>query len=409
LAAAASIVDYFSEDSMRTKRLKLGIVTTVVMAGPAFGQQPLDSEMLEQEIKVLKRQYQQMEEKLNAAMDVIEESSGAKSADTNRTQIGGYGELHYNNWQNQLESGDNKREIDLHRFVLFFGHEFNERIRFFSEVELEHAYSSADAEGAVELEQAYIEFDVADNYAVKGGLFLMPVGIVNETHEPPTFYGVERNPVEKNIIPTTWWECGAAATGRFANGISADVSVTSGLMTSADSNYAVRSGRQKCSEAVANDMAVTARVKWTGVPGLELAASLQYQEDITQSQDTAAGAAILYEGHVVWSKAGLGVRALYAGWDLDGDGPSSVGADQQQGWYIEPSYRLSQQFGVFVRYNDWDNRAGGSSDTAYQQTDIGVNYWPIDDVVVKFDYQDQSAPSGSDEFDGFNLGIGYQF
>ena len=128
--------------------------------------------------------------------------SNLSSKANSKTVIGGYGELHYNNIEDT-------ESIDFHRFVLFFGHEFTESIRFFSEFELEHALSGDGKPGEVELEQAYIEMDLTESTTLKTGLFLVPVGIINETHEPPTFYGVERNPVEKNIIPATWWEAGA--------------------------------------------------------------------------------------------------------------------------------------------------------------------------------------------------------
>jgi hypothetical protein len=100
----------------------------------------------------------------------------------------------------------------------------------------------------------------------------MPVGILNETHEPATFYGVERNDVENIIIPSTWWEAGGALNGYYSNGISWDLALTSGLAipTTGDNAFRIRSGRQKVSEAIANDFAYTGRLKYTGVRGLEL-------------------------------------------------------------------------------------------------------------------------------------------
>lgn len=158
--------------------------------------------VIEQQQKVLKdleKRLEQTEQRVEKTADAVEESSSAKSA----TTIGGYGELHYNNITDN-KSGKDKKEFDFHRFVLFFGHEFTEKTRFFSELEVEHSISGEGQNGEVELEQAYIEHDFNDMLTAKAGLFLMPVGIINETHEPPAFYGVERNPVEKNILPATW-------------------------------------------------------------------------------------------------------------------------------------------------------------------------------------------------------------
>jgi len=350
-------------------------------------------------------------EKVEATAEVLESTAeagqgghpAAGSRWAENTQVGGYGELHYNNL-------DSKDEIDFHRFVLFFGHQFSDRLRFFSELELEHAESGDGNNGAVELEQAYIEYDITQSHQARAGLFLVPVGILNPTHEPPTFYGVERNPVEKNIIPTTWWVGGAGLSGEVAPGWSYDLSIHEGMDTSASSNYTVRKGRQKTSQADANDLASTARIKWTGMAGIELAASVQYQQDMTQSNDPNAGKAWLYEAHADIRRGPFGLRALYAMWDLDGSGPESVGADKQEGFYIEPSYRITPEWGVFARYNQWDNQAGDSSfKSEKKQLNAGVNFWPHPDVVLKADVQQQDNEGGSKNDNGFNLGVGYQF
>lgn len=366
------------------------------------------NEDLKDQVQATEAKAQEASEAAEAVAVASEEAIKSAAAKDSKTSIGGYGELHYNNLENQ-GTKDDKDEMDFHRFVLFFNHEFNDRLRLFSELELEHALAGEDAEGEVELEQAYIQYDLNEKHRVNAGLFLLPVGLLNETHEPNTFYGVERNNVEKNIIPTTWWEGGVMFSGEIAQGFAYDVAMTSGLNTSAGSDYAVRSGRQKVSEAEAEDFAYTARLKWTGMPGVELATSVQYQEDITQSMDANAGSAWMWEAHAAIQKGDFGLRALYATWDLDGDGPKSVGADEQTGWYIEPSYKLTDSVGIFTRYSMWDNQAGNSSDSEVKQWDLGLNWWLDPQVVVKVDYQDQDAENEDDEFDGFNVGVGYQF
>jgi regulator of replication initiation timing len=368
-----------------------------------------ENEALKDKVETTEQVAKEASETAEAVAVASEEAAEMAISKANKTTIGGYGELHYNNLDDQSDNKNDKDEIDFHRFVLFFGHEFRNDLRFFSELELEHSIAGDDKDGEIELEQAYIEYDINEQHRVKGGLFLTPVGIINETHEPPTFYGTERNPVEKNIIPATWWEAGLMFSGDIAQGFSYDVAATSGLNTEAGKSYKVRNGRQKVSKAEAEDFAYTGRLKWTAIPGVELAATLQYQEDITQSNDSTAGSATLFETHAVIQRGGFGLRALYAMWDLDGDGPKSVGADEQEGWYIEPSYRINNNFGVFARYNEWDNAAGNSTDTEFEQIDLGINWWPHEDVVVKLDYQDQDAPKGETELDGFNVGLGYQF
>ncbi|SIS83339.1 Phosphate-selective porin O and P [Thalassolituus maritimus] len=328
----------------------------------------------------------------------------------NPVYIGGYGEMHLN-----LNQGKDN-EIDYHRFVLFFGKEFTDKVRFFSELELEHSLAGEGKPGEVELEQAYVEVDVTENTQVKTGLFLLPVGILNETHEPETFYGVERNNVEKRIIPTTWWEGGVMVSGQIADGLSYDVAMHSGLNAAeSDANglltgvESVRSSRQKVAEATANKAAYTARLKYTAVPGLELAVSGQYQDDILQGAgDDEIGAALL-EAHAVYQTGDFGIRALYAQWNIDSDVEDAVaGASKQNGYYIEPSYRINEQVGVFYRNSMWDTAAGDSDDSEKTQNDIGVNYWLADTAVLKADYFRQET-AGELSATGYNLGVGFSF
>lgn len=322
--------------------------------------------------------------------------------------LGGYGELHYNALSGSGGASD-KRSIDFHRFVLTVGKEFNLRTRFFSELELEHSLSGNGKPGEVELEQAFVDFDLNDRHTARAGLFLLPVGLLNETHEPTRFYGVERNPVEKNILPTTWWEAGAGFHGQLSDSLNYAVYLHSGLATTAGDSYAVRSGRQKAAKANASDPAATFALNYR-VPGVTVGGSVNVQADITQGQggEDAASAA-MGEVHMDLQRGRWGLRALYAQWNLNGDGPESFGADRQFGWYVEPSYKVTETLGVFARYNQWDNRAGDSgADSGKEQVDVGVNWWPHEQVVLKADYQWQINENGEEQ-NGINLGFGYDF
>ena len=341
------------------------------------------------------------------------ESAGSPS----RTHLGGYGELHYND----LDADDPARsakEADFHRFVLFFGHDFTDRIRFHSEFELEHSLVKDTDDGSnggeVELEQAYIEIDLTDNYWARAGLSLVPVGIMNETHEPPTFYGVERNDVENIIIPATWWEAGVAGGGRYSNGLSWDFGVHSGLEmpTSGSSAYRVRSGRQKVSNASAENLAYTLRVKYTGLPGLELAGSFHHQDDASQMQGDGLGSGDLVSVHGIWNEGPFSIRALWAQWNFNGDGVELADVDEQSGWYVEPSVRLDlggYDWGFYSRYEDLE---GARGQDRFEQWEVGFNFWPTDNVVFKFDYRDRDHDLPSDsgrDFHAIDLGVGYQF
>ena len=300
-------------------------------------------------------------------------------------------------------------------------HEYNDKLRFVSELELEHSIAGEGKAGEIELEQAYIQYDVTDSTSVSAGLFIIPVGIMNETHEPPTFYGVERNPVEKNIVPATWWEGGAMITTEITDGLTLDLAGHSGLKATTG-KFKPRDGRQKVGSAKAKTGALTTRLKYTAIPGLELAGTINYQEDYGQELLDNVGSATLYEAHAVYNYDQFSLRALGAWWDIDGSAVENVQNDLQYGFYIEPSFRFNmagEDIGIFARYNQWDNAAGDdrssitgvlAKDTEIEQIDIGVNWWIDKDVVVKVDYQDQSVGNGtSAELDGINVGVGYQF
>ncbi len=354
-----------------------------------------------EEIKELRAKIGQSDEVLD---QVIEKTESLESGDLagSDVQLGGYGELHYNSLDGSNGSDDLDR-IDFHRFVMFFGHDFSDSIRFFSEVELEHSLAGDGQPGEVELEQAYIEFDMDSGQTARAGLFLMPVGLLNETHEPDTFYGVERNSVEKYIIPTTWWEGGLSLSGEFGEGLNYDLAFTSGL-DAADGD--IRSGRQKVASATAESGAWTGRIRHNR-PGFEAGLTLHRQNDLSQGAADDEVEGNLYEGHIAIERGNFTLRALYASWDVDGDAAEAVGRDELEGWYIEPSLKINEQLGVFARFSEWDRQAGNSDDTEVGQVDFGFNYWPHENVVLKADYQNQDGDSG--EQDGLNLGVGFSF
>ena len=122
------------------------------------------------------------------------------------SSISGYMDFHFNN----IEHRD--ATLDFHRFVLLFTHSFSDRVRFVSELEVEHAFvEGLEEAGELELEQAYIDFLVTRELNFRAGMLLVPVGIINERHEPPVYHGVERPFVDTVIVPSTWFEVRGSA------------------------------------------------------------------------------------------------------------------------------------------------------------------------------------------------------
>ena len=188
--------------------------------------------------------------------------------------VGGYGEVTYKEGE-----GSALGEIDVQRLVLLFGYSFNDKTQFVTEIELEHV-------NEVFVEQAFLQHSFNEKINFRAGLMLVPMGIINEYHEPTTFNGVFRPSIDKSIVPTTWREVGAGLTGRFPNlSLNYQAYIFNGFIsnTTPNSNFlggsnALRNGRQKGAKSVANSMNFSGKVDYYGVRGLRLGLSGYYGE-----------------------------------------------------------------------------------------------------------------------------------
>lgn len=408
--------------------------------------QQAELDQLRQELDTTRSQTSNVEiqmlensERIEAVGEVIDRPGSLGVASwADSTTIGGYGEMLYNDETSSASS----KELDIQRFVLFVNHVFNQDLRFFSELEIEHSFISDDARapGAVELEQAYLEWDYGRNHSVLAGMHLVPMGIMNETHEPNTFYGVERNRTESRIIPSTYRVNGIKFAGQLGSGFSYDLGIHEGLFYESGNGgeLSIRDSRQSGARAEMDSLAYTGRLRYTGIPGLELGLSMQYQSDMTQDNSSRGNTGrdgvfdgldnpidgldgILTEAHIVYRSGAWGFKALAAQWNIDdkietvanNDGSNNgLGRDRQYGYYLEPSFQLTDKLGLFARYERTDERAssnfGDARDSTTKRSLLGLNYWLTDKVVMKFDYQIEDDDKSRD-LDGFNLGVGWQF
>ncbi|NKB32271.1 MAG: porin [Pseudomonadales bacterium] len=407
--------------------------------------QQQELELLREELDSARNQTQTVvvqalenSERIEAVGEVLDSPQSRGSSWTDRTTIGAYGEVLYND----QTSSSSTKELDVQRFVIFLNHEFNESLRFNSELEVEHSFINDDARspGAIELEQAYLEWDYTNNHSVLAGMHLVPIGLLNETHEPNTFYGVERNRIESRIIPTTYRVNGIKFAGQLGQGFSYDLAVHEGLFFESGNGgeLAIRDSRQSGARSEMDALGYTGRLRYTGVPGLELGVTLHYQSDMTQDGSTRGNIGrdgvfdifgnavdgldgLLTEAHIAYQSGPWGLRALWAEWDIDSSielvanndlSNNGLGRERQYGYYIEPSYRFSPRFGAFVRHertNEWaGSNFGSATDTATNRLLAGFNWWITDNAVVKLDYQFEDDDKDRD-LDGFNLGIGWQF
>lgn len=420
--------------------MKKRLLTAAVAAMLGASGAAMADTSIEDKLAVLQEEIEHL--KLQMANSDANRSSGIQGF-VDRTTIGGYGELHYNNFHG--DGATKKDQIDFHRFVLFFGHKFNDWISFKSEFELEHALSGEGKGGEVELEQAYVDFNINKNVNAKVGVFLVPMGILNETHEPPTFYGVERNEIESRIIPSTWWEAGAGIYGEALPGLNYQFNVTSSLdagrLKVGDFSKGFRDARRKVSDAPAEDYGFSGALNYTGVPGLLVGGAFFTGKTGQDGATTVAGETLagvdarltLWDVHARYQKDRLDLRALYARGHLSdadeindlqdvvaGSGTDHTGVGEEfYGWYAEAAYQVwrngDQSVSPFVRYEKWDMHAevptGFSKNTAWKNHvwTVGANYNPHPQVVLKADYQEFDKPDGTSGDKRVNMGLGYMF
>ena len=364
---------------------------------------------LKAEINELKATVAMQGEVQEASMSRI--AKAAKKFE--KVTLGGYGELHYQDVE--TDGGSNSRSMDAHRYVLFFGYDFTDKVRFRSEFELEHGLTCADSDcpGEVELEQMYIEMDHTDKFSSRVGIMLTPVGILNENHEPPTFYGVERNEVEKYLIPTTWWAGGVQAIYKMDNGITVEGMVSEGLEVNS-AGY-IRGGRQKSAEATLNDWSYTARVTYTGFPGLKASVFYNHQTDPTQdSSDNLEELDIMGASAIYGFGDGFEVRALHVQAEFEGKDETGAfftnGYDEQQGTFLEASKRFGN-LGFFVNSS---NVSGEKLARQYTVMQYGISWWypGNSNAVIKANWYDKEHSNdslSSSDKDGIHLGVGYVF
>ena len=354
--------------------------------------------------------------------------------------IGGYGEVLYQTYAGAKENGDpsgKAAKLEAYRGSIYVGYKFNDRILFNSEIEIEHG--STGLAGSASLECAYLDYKLTDNFGLRAGLLLVPVGITNEVHEPPVWLGTTRPLTENKIIPTTWRESGFGIFGE-TEGFSYRAYVVNSLDgvgggssgASGFSSSGLRGGRQKGSKAVAENFSAVGRIDYTGSPGLMIGTSFytgdQGHNRELNGREVSIGTNI-WEAHFKYQARGFDVQALTAlasvanADDLNElkglSGSGSVG-EKLSGWYAQVGYDLlwssasEQQLLPYFRYEIVNTQAevpsgyssSGSKD--FNVTAIGMAWKPIGNTVLKMDYQMHSNASSSG-INQFNVAMGWLF
>jgi hypothetical protein len=340
----------------------------------------------------------------------------------------GYGEMLLENFDAENEAGAGgapTTRLDFLRAIVYAGYRFSDKFLFNSEIEVEHS-------NEIWLEFAYLDYLVNENLTVRGGMVLLPLGLVNEFHEPTVFLGAKRPETEQRILPTTWRENGAGILGS-AGIVNFRGYVTNGMRGAAFTSAGLRGGRQRGSNALAANLAFSGRLDVTPVPGIFAGVGL-YTGGSGQDQVVVAGDRLdvgttVAEVHAQAQMRGFDFRGLFARASVDEAGAASRAlnlptgapiAEKMQGGYVQAGYNVLSQFAStvaltpYVRYEHIDTQhrvpEGFTRDLARDSvlTTAGIELKPIPNIVVKTDYQWITNEAGTGR-NQFNINLGYAF
>jgi len=351
--------------------------------------------------------------------------------------IGGYGQIDYNKQIN--DELNHNATLDVHRLVTFFGYNFNEKTSFISEIEMEHVKE-------VYVEQAFLSHSIKNNLTVNAGLMLIPMGIQNLYHEPPTFNGVERTNVDKYIVPTTWREMGVSVNGRMMdNTLSYELMLVNGFngydgagVFSGSSG--LRSGRQKAAKSYMTSPDFASRFSYLGIPNLNLGLSTYLGE----SESSAYNGLDLSDENAVMSadstiiginmigidgryqQGALQLRGQYVVADLSNTNQYNIftGKDlgsKMMGYYAEAGYNLlskketNDELIAFVRYENYNTHKEVEDNITinsnYDRKDVvlGLGWKLAKGAMFKVDYQIKSNGNANPRTDYINIGTAVWF
>ena len=352
--------------------------------------------------------------------------------------IGGYGQIDYNRTINNDLNYNAK--LDVHRLVTFLGYNFNEKTSFVSELEFEHVVE-------VYVEQAFLSHNIRDNFSINAGLMLIPMGIQNLYHEPPTFNGVERTNVDKYIVPTTWREMGASVNGRIMdNTLSYELMLVNGFNGYDgegvfSGNKGLRSGRQKGAESYMTAPDFASRFSYVGIPNLNLGLSTYFGEsestaynglDLSDKNAVASADSTIIGINMMgidgrYQKGALQLRGQYIVADLSNTNQYNTftGKDlgsKMLGYYAEAGYNLlseketNNELIAFARYENYNTHkeveeGGISINSNYDRKDviIGLGLKLAKGAMFKIDYQIQSNGNSNPRTDQINIGTAVWF
>ena len=391
------------------------LAVLIASAGAATAQQgKIDA--LEKQLKAIQDQMNQLS------------ATGGGEVGTHGLSFGFYGEF---KWINKNHGKD---KFDPHRFVLIPHYKLSDYANLVAEIELEHggvkdtdtSDGSGDPrfDGELELEQFYVDAEITDWATWRAGISLIPVGRVNQHHEPDQFYSVHRPIMYKYIIPSTWMESGMGFHGDLSevvtDGLGYEVYLSQGLTsayaTHTDGSWKPRDTRPNPRESDGND-SLAASLKLDYKKGGFSGSVSTYQTSYESSNGSSdlglydVEASYLFgEGSVL---AGIELIADYAWWDIDdpskivGAGATQTG-DEMNGYRLEVAYHMPQgdnELVPFFRAEGYDLESGSAGSSSNYLT-YGAMYKFGDNWEIKAGVRQSLDYDSSTEV---TAGVGIQF
>jgi len=403
---------------MKKTKLSLALATTLILSTLSYADDASDIQELKQQIKDLEEMTQALVDETSdlktgfnyTTVDREKSHSGLGPAASkvyyskSPLSIGGYGEMYYSNTQNEDKSYNSETQVK--RFITYFGYKFSDNIILNTEIEYEGGGVTVGGEGdEVKVEFIYLDFLINENFNIRLGNFLIPLGLTNQQHEPTLFTTVQRPSTSYYLIPSTWNESGVMVYGDIINGLEYKVAATTALQTTVDTADGkkpkwIRSGRGGTFEITNPTTAFIGRVDYTEVNGLSLGASLYYAPGSRVQRSSEKADIFMYDLHMDYKINAFRLYGIYT--QTNRSNSSKIASDvissaveKAEGAYLNASFdilsftSLEYKLPLFVQYESVNARAkvsSGVSSDAVHITTIGVNFFPHDQVVLKVDY-----------------------
>lgn len=391
--------------------IKLGIVTAFILSSSMYANETTEIETLKQEVQELREITQTLIDETSdlqtgfnyTTVDTTKSHSGLGSAASkvyyskSPLSIGGYGEMYYAHTSN--DGAANSDIIDVYRFVPYIGYKFSDSIILNVELEFEHGGGgdNVDGDGYVIVEFMYLDFLMNKNLNLRVGNMLLPMGLINEKHEPTLFTTVQRPGTSKNLIPSTWHESGVMAYGQITDDLSYKIGGFSALDLEGGAGDGDKWLRNSRIGSYRNQnrlgLAIVARIDYTGVNGLLVGASTYNDSDLT-----------MVDAHVDYQLNAFRAYGVYT--QTNRDNTPTGEPEKAQGGYLNLGYDLlsfsksKNKMPLFVQYESvaaQDEIAGGASVASIDTTTVGINYFPHEQVVLKADYAMQTQDGEADK------------